>query len=189
MDQVVKFFGFFLFAHVRTFNFKNFGIVHYTGFRQIWFVTQNPFFNRKSGLSFSAFRRLVFRFRHFHNFFCQMALFSNLYNLFSIFLSFMILQVLFWQTAKAFFLGSNPEIKTNSFIWNNINLEWNVFNIVVWILHILFSLQWVFIILYRYRTHSNKYNYMYILTIQIFSFNLTRDWFSFKTSIKWVKTC
>ena len=69
MDQVVKFFGFFLFAHVRTFNFKNFGIVHYTGFRQIWFVTQNPFFNRKSGLSFSAFRRLAFSFRHFHNFF------------------------------------------------------------------------------------------------------------------------
>ena len=82
MDQVVKFFGFFLFAHVRTFNFKNFGIVHYTGFRQIWFVTQNPFFNRKSGLSFSAFRRLAFSFRHFHNFFCQMSLFSNLYNLF-----------------------------------------------------------------------------------------------------------
>ena len=66
MDQVVKFFGFFLFAHVRTFNFKNFGIVHYTGFRQIWFVTQNSFFNRKSGLSFSPFH-----FRHFHNFFVK----------------------------------------------------------------------------------------------------------------------
>ena len=98
MDQVVKFFGFFLFAHVRTFNFKNFGIVHHTGFRQIWFVTQNPFFNRKSGLSFSAFRRLVFRFRHFHNFFLVKwhFFFSNLYNLFSIFLNFMILQVLFF---------------------------------------------------------------------------------------------
>ena len=106
MDQVVKFFGFFLFAHVRTFNFKNFGIVHYTGFRQIWFVTQNPFFNRKSGLSFSAFRRLAFSFRHFHNFFCQMALFSNLYNLFLIYLSFMILQVLFFFDIqpKLFFL-------------------------------------------------------------------------------------